>query len=88
MTLGQTTAHGSYISLAERDITFLCHWYSLGAVLHRREVFDIVIQHPHLRDMLLHSGPLGLEHRLLNVEPLPFGSVSTKDRERMQPETV
>jgi hypothetical protein len=33
--------------------------------------------------MLSHSGPLGLVHCLLNVEPLPFGSVSTKDRELM-----
>jgi hypothetical protein len=38
--------------------------------------------------MLLHSGPLGLAHHLLNVEPLPFGSVSTKDHELMQLETV
>ncbi len=38
--------------------------------------------------MLSHSGPLGLAHRLLNVEPLPFGSVSTKDRELMQLKTV
>jgi hypothetical protein len=38
--------------------------------------------------MLLHSGPLGLAHRMLNVEPLPFGSVSTEDRELMQLKTV
>jgi hypothetical protein len=38
--------------------------------------------------MLSHSGPLRLVHRLLNVEPLPFGSVSTKDRELMKLETV
>ncbi len=38
--------------------------------------------------MLSHSGPPGLAHRLLNVELLPFGSVSTKDRELMQRETV
>jgi hypothetical protein len=38
--------------------------------------------------MLLHSGLLGLAHRLLNVELLPFGSISTKDRELMQVETV
>jgi hypothetical protein len=31
--------------------------------------------------MLLHSGPLGLAHRLLNVEPLPFGCISTEDCE-------
>jgi hypothetical protein len=48
-----------------------------------REVFDIVIQHSHTRDMLLHSGPLGLAHRLLNVEPLSFGCVSTEDCELM-----
>ncbi len=60
----------------------------LGAVLQRREVFDIVIQHSHSRDMLSHSGPLGLAHCLLNVEPLPFGSISTKDRELMQLKTV
>jgi hypothetical protein len=33
--------------------------------------------------MLSHRSPLGLAHRLLNVEPLPFGSISTKDRELM-----
>jgi hypothetical protein len=38
--------------------------------------------------MLLHSDPLGLAHHLLNVEPLPFGSVSTEDRELMQLKTV
>ena len=38
--------------------------------------------------MLSHSGPLGLVHRLLNVELLPFGCISTKDRELMQLETV
>jgi hypothetical protein len=37
--------------------------------------------------MLSHSGPLGFGHRLLNVEPLPFGSVSTKDHELMQLKT-
>ncbi len=37
--------------------------------------------------MLLHSGPLGLAHCLLNVEPLPFGSISTEDRELMQLKT-
>ncbi len=73
----------STISLAKRDITFLHCWYSLGAVLQRREVFVIIIQHSHTRDMLSHSGPLGLAHRLLNVEPLPFGSISTKDCELM-----
>jgi hypothetical protein len=26
--------------------------------------------------MLSHSGPLGLANRLLNVEPLPFGSIA------------
>jgi hypothetical protein len=36
-----------------------------------------------MQDMLSHSGPLGLAHCLLNVEPLPFGSVSTEDCERM-----
>jgi hypothetical protein len=38
--------------------------------------------------MLLHSGPLGLAHRLLHVEPLPFGSVSSEDLELMQLKTV
>ncbi len=38
--------------------------------------------------MLLHSGPLGLAHHLLNVELLPFGSVSTKDHELMYLKTV
>jgi hypothetical protein len=38
--------------------------------------------------MLLHSGPLGLAHPLLNVEPLPFCSISTEDREIMQLKTV
>ncbi len=38
--------------------------------------------------MLLHSGSLGLAHHLLNVEPLPFGWVSTEDRELMWLETV
>jgi hypothetical protein len=38
--------------------------------------------------MLSHSGPLGLAHRLLNVELLLFGSVSTKDHELMQLKTV
>ncbi len=43
----------------------------------------MVILHSHLQDMLLHSGPLGLAHRLLNVELLPFGCVSTEDYELM-----
>jgi hypothetical protein len=34
--------------------------------------------------MLLHSGPLGLAHHLLNVEPLPFGCISTEDCGLMQ----
>ena len=38
--------------------------------------------------MLSHSGPLGLVHRLLNVEPLPFSSISTKECELMQLKTV
>jgi hypothetical protein len=38
--------------------------------------------------MLSHSGPLGLAHCLLNVEPLPFGCVSTEDCELMQLKTV
>ncbi len=36
----------------------------------------------------MHSGPLGLVHRLLNVVPLPFGCISSEDRELMQLETV
>ncbi len=48
----------------------------------------MVIQHSHTQDMLLHSGHLGLAHRLLNVEPLPFGCVSTEDCEHMQLKTV
>ncbi len=43
---------------------------------------------PRLWHMLLHSGPLGLAHRLLNIEPLRFGCVSTKDCELMQLKTV
>ncbi len=61
---------------------------SLGAVLQRREVFDVVIQHSHTQDMLWHSGPLGLVHRLLNVELLPFGCISNEDCELMQLKTV
>jgi hypothetical protein len=38
--------------------------------------------------MLSHSGPLGLAHHLLNVEPLPFGCISTEDCELMQLKTV
>jgi hypothetical protein len=38
--------------------------------------------------MLSHSGPLGLAHRLLNVELLPFGCISTEDCELMQLKTV
>jgi hypothetical protein len=51
-------------------------------------VSDIVIQHSHLQDMLSHSGPLGLVHRLLNIKSLLLSCVSTKDRELMQLETV
>ncbi len=65
------------------DISFLHCRYSLGAVLQRREVFDVVIQHSHLQDMLMHSGPLGLAHRLLSIELLPFGCISTEDCELM-----
>ncbi len=36
----------------------------------------------------MHSGPLGLVQHLLNVAPLPFGSISAKDRELMQLKTV
>ena len=43
----------------------------------------MVIQHSHLQDMLLHSGPLVLAHHLLNVELLPFGCISTEDCELM-----
>ncbi len=38
--------------------------------------------------MLLHSGPLGLVHHLLNVELLPFSSISSEDCELMQLKTV
>jgi hypothetical protein len=38
--------------------------------------------------MLLHSGPLGLAHHLLNVKPLPFGNISSEDRELMELKTV
>ncbi len=38
--------------------------------------------------MLSHSGPLGRAHRLLNVELLPFGCISTEDCELMQLKTV
>jgi hypothetical protein len=34
--------------------------------------------------MLLHSGPLGCAHHLLYVELLPFGSISSEDRELVQ----
>ncbi len=33
--------------VAVAGIIFLRYWYSLGAVLQRREVFDIVILHSH-----------------------------------------
>jgi hypothetical protein len=48
----------------------------------------MVIQHSHLQVMLSYSGPLGLVHRLLNVELLPFGCVGTEDCELMQLKTV
>jgi hypothetical protein len=38
--------------------------------------------------MLLHSGLLGLAHRLLNTEPLPLGCISTEDCELIQLKTV
>jgi hypothetical protein len=38
--------------------------------------------------MLSYSGPLDLVHHLLNVEPLPFGSVSTKDCKLVKLKTV
>jgi hypothetical protein len=38
--------------------------------------------------MLSHNGPLGLVHCLLYVEPLPFESISSEDRELMQLKTV
>jgi hypothetical protein len=43
----------------------------------------MVIQHSHSQDMLSHSGPLGLVHCLLNVEPLSFDCISTEDCELM-----
>jgi hypothetical protein len=62
---------------------------AFGAVLQCGEVSDIVIQHSHTRDMLPHCGPLGgLAHRLLFVELLTFGSISSEDRELMQLEMV
>jgi hypothetical protein len=70
-------------SALPKGFFFLHHWYSLGAVLQRREVSDMVIQQSHSQDMLLHSGPPGLAHCLLNVEPVPFGSISTEDCELM-----
>jgi hypothetical protein len=33
--------------------------------------------------MLVHSGPLGLVHHLLYVEPLPLSRVSSEDYELM-----
>jgi hypothetical protein len=68
-------------AFAKRDITYFHCWYSLGVVLQRREVFDVVIQHSHLQDVLLHSCPLGLVHCLLNTELLPFRPISTEDCE-------
>jgi hypothetical protein len=41
-----------------------------------------------MRDMLSHSGPLGFAQRLLYVEPLPFGSISSEYRELMQLKAV
>jgi hypothetical protein len=38
--------------------------------------------------MLSHGGLLGLTHRLLNIELLPFGCVSSEDRELMQLKTA
>ncbi len=75
-TLGQTTAQWWLDQPHWKGYYFFCCRYSLGAVLQCREVFDIVIQHSHTQDMLSHSGPLGLANRLLNVEPLPFGSIA------------
>jgi hypothetical protein len=56
--------------------------------LSRLEVFDLVIQHSHTQDMLMHSGSLGLAHHLLDVVPLPFGRISSEDHELMQLKTV
>jgi hypothetical protein len=77
MTLGQTTVLWQLDQPRQKGYS-LSLLYSLGAVLQRREVFDVVIQHSHSQDMLL-----GLVHRLLNVEPLPFGCVSSEDCELM-----
>ncbi len=76
------------VNLAKGNVLFLCCQYSLGTVLQHGEVSDIVIQQSHLQDMLLHSNPLGLVHRLVNVEPLPFGCISSEDHELMQLKTV
>ncbi len=38
--------------------------------------------------VMMHSGPLGLVHCLLNVMPLPFGRVSSEDCELIQLKTV
>jgi hypothetical protein len=79
MSSGQTPALLRLDQLAERGISFLHCRYSLGVVLQCREMSDMVIQHSHSQDVLSHSGPLGLAQRLLNLEPLPFGCVSTED---------
>jgi hypothetical protein len=41
-----------------------------------------------MQDMLTLSGALRLVHCLLNVVPLPFGRISSENRELMQLETV
>jgi hypothetical protein len=41
-----------------------------------------------MQDMLMHSGPLGLAHSLLNEVLLPFGHISSEDHELMQLKTV
>ncbi len=76
------------INLTNGDIPFLCCRYNRGAVLQCGEVSVIVIQLSHTWDMLSHSGSQGLAHRLLYVEPLPFGSISSEDCELMQLKTV
>jgi hypothetical protein len=71
-------------ALPKGTFPFFINGTAFWAFLQRGEVSDIVVQHSHLQDMLLHSGPLGLVHRLLNVELLPFGCISSKDRELIQ----
>jgi hypothetical protein len=87
-SLGQTPAQLRLDQSCQRDRSFLCHRYSLGAVLQCGEVSDVIIQRSHSQDMLLHISPLVvLAHCLLYVELLPFCCISSEDGDLMQLKT-